>query len=111
MSHCYGVDDELAGVFQGLSLGKGYSGRQFPEWEEELGQRPRSSARRAAPPEEGPCACVSNQAVRRRLGVQGDPSVDIDHIFERHRAEVRGWNADIEVSPCCTSEASVVRTD
>jgi hypothetical protein len=102
----YGYDeDELVGAFSSMSVkkgrgstvGKASAGAKFPEYAEELQKRPLSSGRRTAPPPCGPCAVVSNQAVRRRLGVEGDPSVDIDHIYEKHRAEVRGQYADIEV--------------
>lgn len=114
----YGYDeDELSGAFSSLSVKKGRgstvgksSGAKFPEYEEELQKRPLSSARRTGPPPCGPCAVVSNQAVRRRLGVEGDPSVDIDHIYEKHRAEVRGQNADIEVSiaPGCAGSLRTI---
>lgn len=53
---------------------------------------------KSPPPAAGPCARVSNQTVRRRLGLVGDPSIEVDHIYDKARALKRGLFPDIEVS-------------
>lgn len=46
---------------------------------------------------EDPCFLISNERVRQKYGLKGDPSIDIDHIVEAHRAGARGWNAEVQV--------------
>jgi hypothetical protein len=120
-------EDELVESFSSLSLQKGraqkgraqghgsaavkHSGRRFPEYEKELKSRPLSSARKASPPETGPCARASNGTIRRHLGLVGDPSADIDHLYEGHKARARGLYPEIEVSVPTTSAFKMPPSD
>lgn len=74
----YAYDEELAEQFESMSLRKG--------------------ARKPFPMDpENPCHVISNTRVRRKYGLVGDPSIDVDHIVEGHYARSRGLNPEVQV--------------